>query len=103
MVGYSVFRNNERLCVAGVGDFGVLSACVTWVGHRPQKLASWVADGISEQPVALTLQVGGLRSDDRDSRLHMSWMEADIRVGDEIRIQVIDVADVDPPRHLQRR
>ena len=70
MVGYNVYRNDEMLCVAGVGDFGVLTALVTWVGHSPEKLARVV---------------------------DMSWMEADIRIGDEIKIQVVDVAEVDAP------
>jgi len=96
MLGYNVYRNNERLCVAGVGDFGVLTACVTWVGYSPERLVRWAADGISErQPVELTLHVGGLKSDDREPGLHLRWIDANVRVGDEIKIQVIDVAQVD--------
>ena len=49
MIGYNVYRNNERLCIAGIGDIGVLTACVTWVGHSPEKLARWTAEGISAQ------------------------------------------------------
>jgi len=96
MLGYNVYRNNERLCVAGVGDFGVLTACVTWVGYSPERLVRWAADRISErQPVELALHVGGLKSDDREPGLHLRWIDANVRVGDEIKIQVIDVAQVD--------
>jgi hypothetical protein len=98
MLSYNIYRNNERLCVAGVGDFGVLTACVTWVGHTPEKLARWASAGISEQqPVELTLHVGGLKSDDGVPALRVNWIDANLRVGDEIKIQVVDVAQVDAP------
>lgn len=96
MVGYSVSRNDERLCTAGVGDFGVLTACVTWARHRPAKLARWAAEGISDQePIELTLHVGGLKSDDGSPSWHMRWIDVGLQVGDEIKIQVIDTSRVD--------
>jgi hypothetical protein len=96
MVAFEVFRNNERLCVAGVGDFGVLTACVTWVAHRPEKLERWKNEGISEQqPTELNLQVGGLQNNERASALHMRWTDATLRVGDEIKIHVFDASRVD--------
>jgi hypothetical protein len=96
MVAFDVFRNNERLCVAGVGDFGVLTAIVSWVVHRPKTLERWRTEGISEQPTELNLQVGGLQNDERGSALHMRWTDATLRLGDEIRIHVVDVSRVDP-------
>ena len=96
MVGYSVSRNNERLCIAGVGDVGVLTACVTWAGHSPAKLARWAAEGISDQaPMELTLHVGGLKSDDGSPSVHMRWIDVGLQVGDEITIHVIDTLRVD--------
>jgi hypothetical protein len=97
MVGYNVYRNNERLCVAGVGEFGVLTACVAWAAHSPEKLGRWAAEGIAEQePVELMLQVEGLKSNDHAPALHMRWVDASLRVGDEIKIRVIDASRVDP-------
>jgi len=96
MIAFEVFRNNERLCVAGVGDFGVLTACVTWVAHRPEKIERWKTEGLSEQqPTDLNLQVGGLRDDAGAAALHMRWTDAVIRVGDEIKIHVVDASRVD--------
>src|SRR4029077_14705098 len=74
MVGYNIFRNDERLCVAGVGDFGVLTACVTWLGRSPERIAHRTAGSSSDKPVELTLHVGGLRSGERDTGLHMRWL-----------------------------
>jgi hypothetical protein len=96
MVAFDVFLNGERLCVAGVGEFGVLTACVTWVALAPAKLDRLKAEGALEQAqTELTLDVGGLRSDERASSLHMRWTDTPLRVGDEIRVRLTDAAEVD--------
>ena len=96
MVAFEVFRNNKRLCVAGVGDFGVLTACVTWVAHRSEKLERWKTKGVSQQqPTDLNLQVGGLQDDARASALHLRWTDATLQVGDKIKIHVVDASRVD--------
>src|SRR4029077_11267287 len=74
----------------------VLTACVTWSGRNPERIAQRTAHSISDKPVGLTLHVGGLKSGERDTGLHMRWLETNLQVGDEIRIQVTDVAHVDP-------
>ena len=95
MVAFDVFRNDERLCTAGVGDFGVLTACVTWVAHQPGKLEQLTAEGISEPPAQLNIQVGGLRSNEGAAALQVRWVDATLRTGDEIKIQVVDASRVD--------
>src|SRR5262245_29006032 len=91
MVAFEVFRNNERLCVAGVGDFGVLTACVPGVAHLPEKVERWQTEGISnDDPTALKVEVGGLRDG-----LHLRWTDGTLQVGDEIRIHVMDASRVD--------
>ena len=96
MVAFEVFRNDERLCVAGVGDFGVLIACVNWVAHSPEKLEQRRTAGISEQPPnELNVQVSGLQSDEAPP-LHKEWTDTTLQVGDQIKIRVIDASHVDP-------
>ena len=96
MVAFEVFRNDERLCVAGVGDYGVLIACVNWVAHSPEKLELRKAAGISDQqPTELNVQVSGLQSDEA-TPLHKEWTDTILRVGDQIKIHVIDAPQVDP-------
>jgi hypothetical protein len=98
MVAYNVYRNDERLCVAGVGEFGVLTACVTWVAHSPEKLDRWAAEGIPEQePAELILQVGGLKSNGNGPASHMRWAEEGLQVGDEIKIHITDASQADTP------
>jgi hypothetical protein len=94
MVAFEVFRNNERLCVAGVGDSGVLTAIVTWVTHSPDRVKQLAAEGISEEESApdLFLQVGGLKD-----RVHMDWSTQALRVGDEIKVHIIEATQVDTP------
>jgi hypothetical protein len=97
MVAFQVYHNNEKLYVAGGGDFGVLTACLTWVAHRPEKLAQWATQGISEQkPTELNLQVGGLKHDERSQSSHLRWTDPNLRVGDEIRITIVDTSQADP-------
>jgi hypothetical protein len=43
------------------------------------------------------LAVGGLKSDDRAPALHVRWIDTALRVGDEIKIEVIEAQRVDPP------
>jgi hypothetical protein len=95
MVSLEVYRNDERLCVAGIGDFGVLTACVNWVAHSPDRLEQWATEGVSEQPAELNLQVGGLKTNERLEPVQMRWIDTNLRVGDEIRIHIIDAPRVD--------
>lgn len=82
MIVLEVSRNGKLLCTAGVGDNGVLDADVHWNGQR----------GRVAHP---HLVVGGL---DGDTRLHLSWIDRTIRVGDVITIKVVEKAEADPPK-----
>jgi hypothetical protein len=94
MLAFNVYRNNERVCIAGVGDRGVLHAAVTWVAHDPQKIPVGLNDTVPDQRLTeITLDVGGLRSTDR---MHLRWAETDLQVGDEIRIQIVEAERADP-------
>jgi hypothetical protein len=96
MIAFDVSRNDKRLFVAGVGGYGVLTAMVSWVAHPPEKLAQWMTDGIVDPETGeLNLQVGGLQVGGLKDNLHMRWIDKPLRVGDEIRIHVIDASRVD--------
>jgi hypothetical protein len=79
MRAFKVHLNGKKLCTAGIGGDCVLSAIVNYVaGH-----------GRAE----MFLQVGGL---DCSMQEHVRWVEQKpLRVGDEIRIKIIDVDSVD--------
>lgn len=80
MIALEVTLNGERLCSAGVGTEGVLSAILTWVRRH------------GEDTEECSLSIGGMKSS-----AHVSWLCEDLRVGDEVGIKVLDLADVDPP------
>ena len=45
----------------------------------------------------MTFEVGGLKSDASAPSLHVRWIYTALRVGDEIKIEVIDAQRVDAP------
>ena len=81
MKALEVFINGHRVCLAGVGDDGVLNAIVNWVGGP-------------DRDQDFFLQVGGL-----DSRAdeHLRWEVPSIGVGAEVLVRVVEAATVDPP------
>jgi hypothetical protein len=98
MIAFEVLHNEQRLCTAGVGPYGVLSAIITWVVHDPQKAADW-PDTAEKDPEEgrITVSVGGLADD-----VHQNWPGADLKAGDSVLIRICDAAEVDPPSESKR-
>ena len=92
MIAFEVYLNGKKLCIAGVGELGVLSTIVTWRGTQPYKKGG--------QPVAeyLRLDAGGLA----DSGEHLRWAERKLKRGDEVTVKVVEVASADKPRERKR-
>jgi len=89
MIGFDVFLNGERLYTAGVGDAGVMSACVTWVLRTAAGVRS---------PSDLRLDVGGMSRDE-----HHHWpAPRKLIVGDEIAVRIVDTTQPDAPSSTQR-
>jgi len=85
MHAFEVSRNGKRLCVAGVGQDGVLTAIVSLVIGKP------VLD--------LDLSVGGLIS---SPRRHVYWArEKGLSVGDEIHVRIIESDSIDDPEESE--
>jgi hypothetical protein len=86
MRAFKISVNGKKLCVAGIGDEGVLSAIVDWVAGVRGKNRG---DG------NLSLHVGGLVN---PTRVHVVWVaQKPLQVGDEIRVRVIETPTVDAP------
>ncbi len=92
MIAFEVRLNGRKICTAGVGDLGVLSACLSWRGSQPYK------KGGSPVPEYLRLDVGGLTALCEDLR----WIDRKIKRGDLVTIKVVEVANVDKPREWRR-
>lgn len=87
MIAFEVFVNGERVCTAGVGEYGVTSSILSLVKKRQRRRQMW-------------LQVSGIPADGADGdRMHVGWIgKRPVRIGDEIRIKVTEKDEVDSPR-----
>src|SRR5579863_7134246 len=88
MRAFEVYVNGKKLCLAGIGDDGVLSVIANWIAGGRYKAAD------------LFLEVGGLVS---PSQEHVAWIkQRPLRVGDEVRVKIIDATSVDVPTQRHR-
>jgi len=79
MRAFKISLNGKNLCLAGVGERGVLTAIVDWVAQ--------------DRGEELSLQVGGLANEE-----HLKWTgQKLLHVGDEIRVKIVEAASVDKP------
>ena len=83
MIAFDVYVNAEKVCTAGVGELAVVTSILTWRSSESQTAAS-----------SLKLDVGGLTKRGGDA---VRWTGRSIRVGDEIRIRVVEATAVDLP------
>jgi hypothetical protein len=73
MRAFQIFLNGKKLCVVGIGNDGVLSTTITHVPFRRSR--------------ETRLYVGGLVLPQNE---HVWWKKALLRVGDEVRLKVVD-------------
>jgi len=85
MRAFRVSLNGKRICVAGVGEHGVLNATVDYVG-----------DG---RGGTVSLRVGGLFTPTEE---HAIWKRLGLKVGDKVAVTVIEAESVDKPAKLYR-
>ena len=96
MTVFDVYMNDCRLCRAGVGRDGVLSAIVSWARLAGPALAeARRRNGPREEA---QLHVGGLRDD-----AHLSWSDRSLKVGDRIAIVLAQSKNADQPATQKRR
>lgn len=87
MRAFEVHLNGKKLCLAGIGDDGVLDASANWVG--------------SKRGSDLFLQVGGLISSTKE---HVSWVrQRRLHVGDKITVRIVQQWIILGQHNLQSR
>jgi hypothetical protein len=94
---FQVYLNGKKVCTAGVGELGVLSAHVTWVRRKGEHTLTRKPHIVEEE---LTLHVGGLVTPREE---HVRWLDHNLKAGDEVSIRVGEDAPVDRPRSRERR
>jgi hypothetical protein len=85
MRAFEVYSNNRKLCLAGIGEDGVLTAIVNWVAKKGRG--------------DLFLTVGGLVSPVGE---HVNWVRQDLAVGDVITVKIVEASSSDVPRSRKR-
>ncbi len=86
MRAFDVYLNQKKLCRAGIGDDGVLTAIVDWVTGKDRG--------------DLFLEVGGLISPQNE---HVHWVrQRSLRVGDRIQVRIVETNSIDKPTKRYR-
>jgi hypothetical protein len=91
MITFAIAVNGEKLSTAGLDGPGVVTSAVTWVRGEPKKKGGVAID-------YLHFRVGGLIS---RTGTHVLWLKRDLKVGDEVRITVIENKRADKPKKNQ--
>ena len=86
MRAFEIFLNGKRLCLAGIGKDGVLSTTITHVPFRKRR--------------ETRLYVGGIVLPQDE---HVFWRQSNLRIGDELRLKIVEKETVDEPRERTRR
>jgi hypothetical protein len=92
-----VLLDGRRVAIAGVEQFGVVSAMITWVKRDPEGITAKIrarehfdeTDFVRE---ACTLEISGMSSD-----THLAWAREALRAGSEITVRVLGPGEYDAP------
>ena len=90
MLAFEVFVDGERVCVAGMEDWAVMSVILTAV-HEGETRGR-------RREGKLDVSTGGLTEDDADGlAYHARWPRIDLAVGSQVTVNILDIDDPDPP------
>src|SRR5687768_3728837 len=95
-----VLVNGRSLGVAGVEQFGVVSAVLSWVRRAPSKITEEMrADAHFDEQWFLrercTVELGGL---DSITETHLTWAKEALLPGAEVTIRILGPGEVTPSR-----
>jgi len=94
MLAFELFVDDQRICLAGIEDWSVLSVIVSAVRSANPCVDDGDRVGIS---------VGGLTRADADGvSYHARWGRIDLEVENRATISLVDTDQPDPPIHRYR-
>jgi hypothetical protein len=96
MRALEIHVNGKRLCTAGIGDDGALTAIVSSVLRPIQATSRKRTPRVKED---LGLHVGGFTPSTSE---HARWKSPKLRTGDEVRIKIIETDRPDRPSSRER-
>ena len=97
MRAFVLYLNDKKLCTAGVGDQGVLTAIVDWVRRKGPRTLSRRSNSVEEE---LGVSLEGLITSTSE---HVRWRRQRLDVGDEVRIRIVETESVEKPAHREKR
>ena len=87
MLAFDYYVNGKKLCTAGINGAGVVATHIDLVrGVSTKKKIKPLED--------LHLHVGGLHS---RTRTHVTWLHRELKIGDSVRIDLVETKKVDRP------
>src|ERR1700682_6532603 len=96
MFCFEVWKNDERVAVAGVRESGVVSFILSWGGREPG--ASAVAGTAQGAIPDLHCSGGGIDTSDPASGKRVEWVDSsDLKIGDEVHVRLISAESADEP------
>jgi len=96
MICFDVRVNGDKVCTAGIGKFGVMSAMVNWVRRHPRPELKL------PRTKQLELNVGGFcRQSSTGDGEHLRWLARALKVGDKVTISVLDKDTYDEPKRRE--
>lgn len=94
MLGFEIWKNGEKLAVAGLTNGGAMSLMLTWIGK--DRKAAQLSEGVAID--GLDLRVGGIDSGGPSGEHSVEWIEdTGLLLGDSIEIRLVSTTDIDAP------
>lgn len=90
MKAFKIYLNGQYLLTAGIGDDGVLTSILSWVGGSAPRSSFG----------RLNFHVGGI---DSTTEEHVDWSIPSVNVGDEITMKIIDADHISPENRRYKR
>ncbi len=83
MICFEVHINGQKICLAGIGNDGVLSVMTTFTASCESQRTDF--------------RVGGLIKVDSETQQQVEWLDRELKVGDDVTIKIVEAETYDAP------
>jgi hypothetical protein len=97
VICFQIEINDEKVCTAGIGEFGVLTATLAWVRNRD------AANQNAQVTSGIALNVGGLTDSGSGQDEFVEWIRKRLSVGDEVKVTILENVHYDEPTERTQR
>jgi hypothetical protein len=87
MNAFEIRINDKKVCTVGIDEPGVVSTIVSWMRSVPRGKGTRATERTH-------IHIGGLNS---RTETHYTWLTRDLRIGDEVKINLVTKTKVDRP------